>query len=32
MNIEELINKMTVEEKISLLAGGSFWNTQAVER
>ncbi|CAM4212622.1 glycoside hydrolase family 3 C-terminal domain-containing protein [Paenibacillus alkaliterrae] len=32
MNIEELISKMTVEEKISLLAGGSFWNTQPIER
>jgi len=32
MNIEELIAKMTIEEKIGLLAGSSFWNTQAVER
>ncbi|NQX60493.1 glycoside hydrolase family 3 C-terminal domain-containing protein [Paenibacillus qinlingensis] len=32
MNIEELIGKMTVEEKISLLAGASPWRTQAIER
>ncbi|WP_284645826.1 glycoside hydrolase family 3 C-terminal domain-containing protein [Paenibacillus silviterrae] len=26
------MEKLTIEEKISLLAGGSFWTTQAVER
>ena len=32
MDIEQLIRQMTVEEKISLLAGASFWSTRAVER
>ncbi|MGG1553010.1 glycoside hydrolase family 3 C-terminal domain-containing protein [Paenibacillus ferrarius] len=32
MNIEQLIAQLTVEEKISLLAGASFWTTQAIER
>ncbi len=32
MNIQEIMEKLTIEEKISLLAGGSFWTTQAVER
>ncbi|GGG22623.1 glycoside hydrolase family 3 C-terminal domain-containing protein [Paenibacillus abyssi] len=32
MNIEQIISDMTVEEKIRLLAGESFWATEAVER
>ncbi|WP_079912310.1 glycoside hydrolase family 3 C-terminal domain-containing protein [Paenibacillus sp. 32352] len=32
MNIEELIGQMTVEEKIRLLAGATFWSTEAIER
>jgi beta-glucosidase len=32
MDIEQLIRDMTVEEKIGLLAGASFWRTRAVER
>src|SRR4051794_17396463 len=31
MKIEELIRKMAAEEKISLLAGASFWSTKAIE-
>ncbi len=30
--IESLIKRMTLEEKVSLLAGVDFWHTQAVER
>ncbi|MBN1162001.1 MAG: glycoside hydrolase family 3 C-terminal domain-containing protein [Dehalococcoidales bacterium] len=30
--IAALINKMTLEEKVSLLAGVDFWHTQAIER
>ena len=32
MNIEKLISEMTLEEKASLLSGGDFWHTKAVER
>lgn len=32
MDIEAIIRNMTVEEKIRLLAGASFWSTHAVER
>ena len=32
MNIEELIQQMTLEEKISLLAGVDMWHTAAVPR
>ncbi|MGO4500783.1 glycoside hydrolase family 3 C-terminal domain-containing protein [Paenibacillus sp. 2RAB27] len=32
MDIDHIIRKLTVEEKISLLAGASFWTTQAIER
>ena len=30
--INELIRKMTLEEKVSLLSGDDFWHTRAVER
>lgn len=32
MNVEDWIRSMTVEEKIGLLAGDSFWSTKAIER
>ena len=32
MNYQELINKMTLEEKASLLSGADFWHTKAIER
>lgn len=32
MNIKEVISQMTLEEKCSLLSGGDFWHTKAVER
>ena len=32
LNIEKLIREMTLEEKASLLSGGDFWHTKAVER
>ena len=32
INIKELINKMTLEEKAGLCSGRDFWNTKAVER
>ena len=32
MNYKELISKMTLEEKASLLSGANFWNTKPVER
>ena len=32
MNAAELISKMTLQEKASLLSGGDFWHTQAVDR
>ncbi|WP_080838083.1 glycoside hydrolase family 3 C-terminal domain-containing protein [Cohnella massiliensis] len=32
MDIEALIGSMTAEEKIRLLAGASFWSTNAIER
>ncbi|MGX7263234.1 beta-glucosidase [Enterococcus crotali] len=32
MNYKELIDKMTLEEKASLMSGENFWNTKAVER
>ena len=32
MDIEKLIEQMTLEEKASLLSGGDFWHTKAVER
>lgn len=32
MNVSELVSKMTLQEKASLLSGGDFWHTQAVER
>lgn len=32
MNVEELVSKMTLEEKASLLSGNDFWHTEAIER
>ncbi|MBR1583945.1 MAG: glycoside hydrolase family 3 C-terminal domain-containing protein [Clostridia bacterium] len=32
MDIKNLIAQMTLEEKASLLSGGDFWHTKAVER
>ena len=32
LDIEKLIGEMTLEEKASLLSGGDFWHTKAVER
>ena len=32
MNVEELVARMTLEEKASLLSGADFWHTKAVER
>lgn len=32
MKSAELISKMTLQEKASLLSGGDFWHTQAIER
>ena len=31
-NIETLISQMTLEEKVSLLAGADFWHTVPVKR
>lgn len=30
--VEELLDRMTLEEQVSLLAGEGFWTTQAIER
>ncbi len=32
INLDELINKMTLEEKAGLCSGGDFWHTKKVER
>jgi len=32
LNIEELLNQMTIEEKASLCSGADFWHTEAIER
>lgn len=32
MKYKELIGRMTLEEKASLLSGANFWNTKAIER
>ena len=32
MNHSNLIHKMTLQEKVSLLSGANFWNTQTIER
>ena len=32
MDVKALISQMTLEEKASLLSGGDFWHTKAVER
>lgn len=31
-NIDEILEELTLEEKASLLSGGDFWKTEAVER
>ena len=31
-DIDKLINEMTLDEKISMLAGADLWHTNAVER
>lgn len=32
MNVKELVSKMTLEEKASLLSGADFWHTKGIER
>lgn len=32
MKYKEIINKMTIEEKASLMSGENFWNTKAIKR
>ena len=32
MNIPELLQQLTLEEKASLCSGGDFWHTKAIER
>ena len=32
MKIEEIINKMTLEDKIALCSGESFWETKKYEK
>lgn len=32
LNVEETIDKLTLDEKISLLAGGDTWHTVAIDR
>ena len=32
MNVKDLVSKMTLQEKASLLSGSDFWHTEAVER
>ncbi|WP_416150322.1 beta-glucosidase family protein [Salipaludibacillus sp. HK11] len=32
MKYKQLIEKMTLEEKASLMSGGNFWNTKSIER
>ena len=32
MDVKNLVSQMTLEEKASLLSGGDFWHTKAVER
>ena len=32
MNIKQIISKLTLEEKASLLSGSDFWHTKSVER
>ena len=32
MDVKHIVSQMTLEEKCSLLSGGDFWNTRAVER
>lgn len=31
-SIPELVQRLTLDEKISLLAGPNWWNTSAIER
>ena len=32
VNLNELIQQLTLEEKAELLTGGDFWHTRAIER
>ena len=32
MDVKKIVSQMTLEEKASLLSGGDFWHTKAVER
>ena len=32
MDVKYLVSQMTLEEKASLLSGGDFWHTKAVQR
>ncbi len=32
MNVEEMVSKMTLEEKASILTGSDFWHTEGIER
>ncbi|MBQ7615754.1 MAG: glycoside hydrolase family 3 C-terminal domain-containing protein [Butyrivibrio sp.] len=32
MNVKELVSKMTLKEKASLLSGNDFWHTEAIDR
>ena len=32
MDVKELVSKMTLEEKASILTGSDFWHTQGIER
>ncbi|CDF57462.1 beta-glucosidase [Thermobrachium celere] len=32
MNIDEIMNELTLEEKCSLLSGADFWNLKSIER
>ena len=32
MNIQEIIAKMTLEDKISLCTGGDFWHTKEMKQ
>ena len=32
MNVKEMVSKMTLEEKASILSGSDFWHTEGIER
>ncbi|WP_456276264.1 beta-glucosidase [Bacillus sp. AK128] len=32
LKYNDIINKMTLEEKASMMSGGNFWNTKSIER